>query len=573
MKYSELVGLYEYLERTPSRLSKIEKIAAFFREADAKTLDKVVLLMQGKVFPPYSEKEMGVADKLMIKVIASSAGFSQSEVENEFRKTGDLGLAVEKMLSVKKQKNLVNRELDVTKVFENLQKLASVGGKGAQDSKISLIKELISSAQPKEAKYIVRTVLEQMRVGVAEGVLRDSIASAFFEFKDSEEKKKIISAIEWAWFLRPDYAEIAKIAKEHGLRGIEKVTVEVGKPYQVLLAEKAPDLKEALETFERPILEFKYDGARVCIHKKGDKLWFYTRRLEDVTQQFPDLVKLVASGIKAHECIIEGEMLGIDAKGEALPFQQLSQRIKRKYDIEQMARTIPIQVNLFDIVYLDGKDLFSETLEKRKKLLESVVNVIPGKFQLAEKLVTKNIKEAEKFYERALKAKQEGVMVKNLDASYQPGRRVGYWLKVKPIMETLDLVITGAEWGTGKRTSWFGTFILSCRRDEGYAECGMMGTGIKEKKSVDEDVTFDELTEQLKPHITSKKGNEVKVKPKIVVEIAYEEIQKSPTYSSGFALRFPRLLRVRTDKSPEEADDVERMERLYSQQRGRKSAF
>ena len=573
MKYSELVELYEYLEQTPSRLSKIEKIATFFREADAKILDKVVLLIQGKVFPAYSEKEMGVADKVMIKVISSSAGFSHSEVEDEFRKTGDLGLAVEKMLSVKKQKNLMNRELDVTKVFENLQKLASVEGKGSQDSKISFIKELISSARPKEAKYIVRTVLEQMRFGVAAGVLRDSIASAFFEFKDQEEKKKIISAIEWAWFLRPDYAEIAKIAKEHGLRGLVKVTVEVGKPYQVLLAEKAKDLKEAMETFERTMLEFKYDGARVCIHKKGDKLWFYTRRLEDVTKQFPDLAKLVASGIKAHECIIEGEMLGTDAKGEALPFQQLSQRIKRKYDIEQMARTIPIQVNLFDVVYLDGKDFFSETLEKRRKTLESIVKVIPGKFQLAEKLVTRDLNAAEKFYERALKARQEGIMVKNLDASYQPGRRVGYWLKVKPIMETLDLVITGAEWGTGKRTSWMGTFVLSCKKGDEFVECGMMGTGIKEKKTDDSDVTFDELTEQLKLHIISKKGNEIKVKPKIVVEVAYEEIQKSPTYSSGFALRFPRLLRVRMDKSPEEADDVERIERLYSQQRGRKSAF
>jgi DNA ligase-1 len=468
----------------------------------------------------------------------------------------------------------VSRELSVEKVFDNLQKLASVGGKGSQDSKISLIKELISSANPKEAKYIVRTVLEQMRVGVAEGVLRDSIASAFFDTSNAQEKKKIISAIEWAWFVRPDYAEIAKIAKERGMRGLEKVSVEVGKPYQVLLAEKAGDLNEALKTFERPVLEFKYDGARVCIHKKGRRLWFYTRRLEDVTKQFPDLAELAMKGIKAEECIIEGEMLGIDKKsGSPLPFQLLSQRIKRKYDIDHMAREIPIQVNLFDIVYLDGKDLFSEPLEKRRDILESVLKVIPGKFELAEKLATKDIKEAEKFYERALKAKQEGVMVKNLEATYQPGRRVGYWLKVKPIMETLDLVITGAEWGTGKRTSWFGTFILSCRRGDDFAECGMMGTGIKEKKTDDSDVTFDELTEQLKPHITSKKGNEVKVKPKIVVEVAYEEIQKSPTYSSGFALRFPRLLRVRADKSPEEADDVGRIERLYSQQRGRKSAF
>ncbi len=411
-----------------------------------------------------------------------------------------------------------------------------------------------------------------MRMGVAEGVLRDSIAAAFFEAKDAEDKKKIVSAIEWAWFLRPDYAEIAKIAKERGLRGLEKVTVEVGKPYQVLLAEKAKDLKEALETFERPIVEFKYDGARVCIHKKGDKLWFYTRRLEDVTKQFPDLAELVIKGVKADACIIEGEMLGIDRKsGSPLPFQLLSQRIKRKYDIAQMAKEIPIQVNLFDIVYLDGKDLFSEPLERRKKALESVVKATPGKFQLAERLVTRDLKEAERFYERALKAKQEGVIVKNLDATYQPGRRVGYWLKVKPIMETLDLVITGAEWGTGKRTSWLGTFILSCRKDDGFAECGMMGTGIKEKKAVEEDVTFEELTKQLRPHIISEKGNEVRIGPKIVVEVAYEEIQKSPTYASGFALRFPRLVRIRVDKAAEDADDLARIEELYAGQKGKKT--
>jgi len=573
MKYFELVELYEYLEQTPSRLGKIEKIAAFLKEAEAKVLDKVTLLLQGRVFPTYSEKEMGVAEKMIIKVIASATGFAENEVNREFRETGDLGLSVEKLMKAKKQRSLVTRDLEIGKVFENLQKLASIEGKGSQETKISLIKELISNAKPKEAKYIVRTVLGQLRVGVAEGVLRDSIAGAFFEAKDAEERKKIISAIEWAWFLRPDYAEMAKIAKERGLRGLEKVTVKVGEPYQVLLAEKAKDLKEALETFERPIVEFKYDGARVCIHKKGEKLWFYTRRLEDVTKQFPDLADLVKRGVKANEFIIEGEMLGTDPKsGAPLPFQMLSQRIKRKYDIVQMAKEIPIQVNLFDIVYLNGKELFSEPLERRRKALESVVKSIPGKFQLAEKLVTKDLKEADKFYQRALKAKQEGVIVKNLDATYQPGRRVGYWLKVKPIMETLDLVITGAEWGMGRRTSWLGTFILSCRRGDEFAECGMMGTGIKEKKAEDDEssITFEELTKQLRPYIISERGQEVKIRPKIVVEIAYEEIQKSPTYSSGFALRFPRLVRMRVDKAAEDADDVERLESLYRGQRGRK---
>jgi DNA ligase-1 len=456
------------------------------------------------------------------------------------------------------------------KVFGNLQKIASIEGRGSQDTKISLIKELVSSAGPKEAKYIVRTVLGQLRIGVAEGVLRDSIAGAFFGSEDAAERKKIISAIEWAWFLRPDYAEVAKIAKESGLRGLEKVSVEVGEPYQVLLAEKANDLKEALETFERPLLEFKYDGARICIHKKSEKIWLYTRRLENVTKQFPDLFALAKSGIKAGECIIEGEMLGVSPKdGSPMPFQMLSQRIKRKYDIEQIAKQIPIQVNLFDIVFLDGKELFSAPLHERRKLLESIVKTTPGKFQLAEKLETTDPRKAEAFYQSALKAKQEGVIVKNLDATYQPGRRVGYWLKVKPIMETLDLVITGAEWGTGKRTSWLGTFVLSCRKGDEFVECGMMGTGIKEKQAVEGDVTFDELTRQLKPLIVREEGNKVLVKPKIVVEIAYEEIQKSPTYSSGFALRFPRLLRIRVDKSPEEADDVGRMEKLYRSQKGR----
>ncbi|NIO21452.1 MAG: ATP-dependent DNA ligase [Candidatus Aenigmarchaeota archaeon] len=569
MKYSKLVDLYEYLEQTPSRLKKIESIADFFRKSELDILEKVALLVQGRVFPSYSEMEIGVADKMMIKVISSSTGFPDNEVVKIFKETGDLGLTVEKLMERKKQKTLVSRELDIQKVFENLSRLAKVEGKGSQDVKISLVRELISNAKPKEAKYIVRTVLGQLRIGVAEGVLRDSIAKAFFPDKGKEENKEIVNAIEWAWFLRPDYSEIAKIAKEKGLNGLRRVSIEIGKPYHVLLAEKAKDLKEALAKFERPSLEFKYDGARVCIHKRSDKFWFFTRRLEDITKQFPDLLELARKGIKAGECIVEGEMLGIDSKtGSPLPFQMLSQRIKRKYDIERMEKEIPIQVNLFDVVFYSGKDLFSEPLEKRRKTLEKIIKPVSGKFQLAERIVTKDLREAEKFYKRALKARQEGVIVKNLDAKYQPGRRVGYWLKVKPIMETLDLVITGAEWGTGKRANWLGSFILSCRKGDKFLECGMMGTGIKEKG---EGVTFEDLTRQLKPCIEKESGKSVDIRPKIVVEVAYEEIQKSPNYSSGFALRFPRLLKIRVDKSPSDADDVERIEKIYRQQRGRKA--
>jgi len=302
-------------------------------------------------------------------------------------------------------------------------------------------------------------------------------------------------------------------------------------------------------------------------------LWFYTRRLENITKQFPELKEFVLKAVDEKECILEGEMLGINPKtGKPLPFQKLSQRIKRKYDIEKMIKEIPIQVNLFDIVYLNGKTLFSEPLRTRRKKLENTVKVIPDKFQLAKQIVTKDIKKAEEFYHQALKANQEGIIVKNLDATYQPGRRVGYWLKVKPTLESLDLVIIGAIWGTGKRAGWLGSFILGIRDPESgeFLECGMLGTGIKEKKTNPEDITFVELTKMLKPYIIGEKEGRVEIRPKIVIEVAYEEIQRSPNYASGYALRFPRFLRIRTDKSPEDADDLNRLEKIFVMQKGRR---
>jgi DNA ligase-1 len=404
-------------------------------------------------------------------------------------------------------------------------------------------------------------------------VVRDAIAVAFFPDKEGDDKKDVIRAIEWAWFMRPDYGEVACIAKEKGLEGLKKAGLELGKPFQVLLAEKSPSLKEALESYENSQIEVKFDGARIQAHKDGDKVWLFTRRLENVTRQFPDIVKMIKAGVKAGKCVLEGEAMALGDGGKPAPFQSLSQRIHRKYDIDRMVRDIPIQMNWFDIVFLEGTRLFDRAFGERRKKLESVIKVTPGKFQLSEPLLTKDLKKAEKFYRDALYAGQEGVMVKNLDATYQPGRRVaGGWLKVKPIMETLDLVITGAQWGMGKRAGWMGSFVLACRDEQTgeFLECGMMGTGVKEKKASESDITFKELTEMLKPSVVSEKGNMVRIKPKIVLEIAYEEIQKSPNYDSGYALRFPRLVRIRPDKSPEEGDDIERLSNLYSQQKGRK---
>jgi len=565
MKYSVLAEVYEKLENTSGKLEKTHIIANLLKEASKELLSKVVLLLNGSVFPSWSEEELGVANQLMIKSIAKAYGISEKEIVKSFKKTGDLGLVVEILSKSKKQTTLGVKELSMEKVFENLQLIAKQTGGGSQDRKMNLIAELLAQAKSKESKYVVRTALGELRIGVAEGIIRNAIAEAF----------GVSSAIvENAWFLNPDYGEIAKIAKGRGEKGLESVKIEIGRPIMVLLAEKAPSLEDAVNSFEKVALEYKYDGARMIVNKKDDRIWIFTRRLENITKAFPDVVEMCKNSLKVKECIVDGEGLAIDKKtGKPLPFQMLSQRIKRKYDIGETAKGIPIELNLFDIIYLNGKTLFDLTLRERRDLLTKTVKEIPGKIQLAKQIMTKDLKKAEKFYKEALEAGHEGLIVKNLEAKYHPGRRVaGGWLKVKPVLESLDLVIKGAIWGTGKRAGWLGSYILACRDPNtgDFLECGMMGTGVKEKKTALDDITFKDLTNILKPYIEFEKGNEVKIKPKVVIEVAYEEIQKSPTYSSGYALRFPRLLRVRWDKGPEEADDLERLEKIFKIQKGRK---
>lgn len=562
MRYLELAEVYEKLEATQSKLEKADILAELFSKASSEDLPKLVLLASGKVFPSYAEEDMGIASQLMIKAIAKATGFSPREVEEKFKETGDLGLAASYFVKSRKQQTLFKKTLTVDKVFENLRKLPYITGSRSQEKKMNLIAELFASAEPKEAVYITRTILEELRVGVAQGIVRDAIVKAFLKPKNMEEKKKYTEIVDYAYNLTSDFSEVARIAKEEGVEGLKKVGIKLGRPIQLMLGEKAESIKEVIDKFGKVAIEYKYDGMRAEVHKKGNEIWVFTRRLENVTKQFPDLVELCKKCLKPKECIVEGEVLAIDPKtGYPQPFQILSQRIHRKYNIDEMVKKIPIQMNLFDIVYLEGKMLFDKVFTERRKLLEKSVKVIPEKFQLAKQIVTDDLKKAEEFYKEALEAKQEGVFLKVLDSKYVFGRHVGGWYKIKPIMETLDLVIVAATWGEGKRSHWLSSYVLACRDpDTGeFLTCGMMGTGLTEEM-------FQTMTDTLKPLIVEEKGKEVKVKPKIVVEVAYQEIQKSPTYSSGYALRFPRLIRIREDKGPEEADTIERLINLYKSQ-------
>jgi DNA ligase-1 len=566
MFYSEIADVYEELEAEPSKLSKATTLSELFKKTPTELLPRIVMLSQGLVYSKSEMLELGIATQMMLKAIAKASGFKQDDVEAKFKKNGDLGLTAEECVKSRKQSVLLRKKLTVDHVFENLQKLALVTGKGSQEKKLDLIAELLVSAGPKEARYIVRNILADLRIGVAEGIIRDAIVKSFLLKPEAskEDKARMTEAVDYAWNILSDFGEIARIAKQQGVAGLRKVRVQIGKSIQVMLGEKVESIEDVVKNYGKVIAEYKYDGARIQCHKRGDQIWLFTRRLENVTKQFPDIVEFCRKGLRAKECIVEGEALGIDTKtGYPLPFQILSQRIHRKYDIEKMAKEIPVQVNLFDAVYVDGKTLFNKPLKERRKILEKITKIIPDKFQLAKQIVTDDVKLLKKFYKEALDAKQEGLFLKVPDSKYVFGRHVDGWMKIKPIMETLDCVIVAAAWGEGARAKWLTSYVLAVKDpDSGkLLECGMMSTGLSEDE-------YQSMTQKLKPLIISEKGMMARVKPRIILEVGYQEIQKSQNYTSGFALRFPRFVKERTDDKSE-SDTIERLKELFASQ-GRK---
>lgn len=553
MKYSKLVEAYQALDKTAKKLEKRDILAELYKGTPSDRLYKVVHLSLGWIVMPTGRVELGIAREMMLRIIEKTYGATSAEAVRKFKETGDLGLVAEHFDKHRKQKGLGKKELTVDLVFDNIMKLPEISGTGSQEKKVSLVSELLSAAAPEEARYIVRTILGEMRVGVSHGTVRDAIAKAF------EQDAKLV---EKAWNYTNDFGKVAEMAKA----GKIKAEVELFRPIKVQLAEPAASLEEAFSSFENAAVEWKLDGFRAEIHKVGDKVKIFSRRLEDVTNQFPEVAAWAKENVKAKECIIEGEILAVDLKARTpRPFQQLSRRIQRKHDIDKIAKEIPVRIDLFELTWLGGESWMEKPFSERWRELKKIIHEVPGKFQLVSHIETKDLKEAEKFYKGALAKGMEGVIVKNLDAHYDPGKRVGFWLKVKPIMEPLDLVIVGAEWGEGKRSKWLSSYILAARDTKSgkFLESGRMASGTTEEQ-------LEDLTKRLKKLITEEHGKIVKVKPEVVIEVGYEEIQKSKKYPTGYAFRFPRLLRIRDDKSPKDANTVADIEKLFKQQKRRK---
>ena len=549
MEYKKLADLYNRLESTTKRLEKTDMIADFLRETSTELLPPVTLLLLGRVFPTWSEKELGIGPKLLMKAISMVTGASVDEIEEEIREQGDIGTASEALFKRRSQLTFISHPLTIEKVYNDLIKLASITGSGAQSKKIDILLGILSLASPVEAKYITRTILEELRVGAGEGIISDAISLAF------NIKKEVV---ERAYMLTNDLGMVAKVAKSEGEDGLQKLSLEPGRPVKPMLAQLAESIESAIEELGETLCETKYDGVRVQIHRKGDEILVFTRRLENISRAVPEIIKRVQKALPGKDFIVEGEII-VNIDGRPGSFQYILQRVKRKYDIEEMVSRIPLTLYLFDILYYKGP-LIDEPFRKRRRVLESIIKPLSGKIELSRqvKVDTNNINDGISLFNESIKEGHEGIMIKDPNAPYIPGIRGKKMLKYKAEPETLDLVVIGGTYGKGKRAHLIGSYLLAARDEETgeLKTVAHVATGLDDK-------TLKELTERLKKITIEEKGRKIKVKPELILEVAYSEIVKSPEYESGYSLRFPVVKRIRDDLSLEDVDTIKRIESLF----------
>ena len=548
MKYQELVNVYEALGATTKRLEKTEILADFFKRVEEEDLEKITLMALGSVFPSWSEEEQGIGDKLVMKAVGDAVGVSVDVVEDAIRDEGDIGAAAEKLYAKKTQMTFFSQPLTVAFVYSQLRKLATISGSRSTARKISNILELLSSASGKEAKYICRTILEELRIGVGEGIIRDAISQAFGVDKAVAER---------AHMLTNDLGLVAKVAMEEGEEGLKKLTLIPGRPVKPMLAQLSEGIDISIEEMGCALCETKYDGFRTQFHKRGDEITLFTRRLENVTHAFPDAVDFIRRGFPDEDFIAEGEIVGFK-DNKPLPFQTVLQRVRRKYDIQATMKNVPIKIFLYDLLYFK-EPVVDEPIIKRREILENAVDTSIDELNLSDivKVGPENIDDAVELFNKSIAGGHEGIMIKNCAEPYIPGIRGKKMLKFKAEPETLDAVIVGGTKGIGKRGEFIGSYEIALRDEYGeLLTITKIGSGLS-----DDDLA--NLTRQMKEIIISEKGTHITVQPKIVLEIKYSEIVKSPEYPAGYSLRFPIVKGIRTDKGVEDIDTIERLESMY----------
>lgn len=571
---------YEKIEATAKRLEMTDYLVELLKKTPKDIIDKVVYLTQGKLYPDFVGIEIGMAEKLAIQAVAKATGHPEKEIVEDLNRTGDLGTTAQSFLRKKAQLSFFQEPLTVRGVYERLDKMAKATGSGSVHQKISLLAGLLGNATPKEAKYIVRTVTGSLRLGIADMTVLDALAVAFGGGKEAR------GSLERAYNISSDLGRVARTVVEQGVKGVEKFEVSLGEPIRPMLAERLGSLQEILEKLGgKCIAEYKYDGERIQAHKKGDHVSLFSRRLENITSQYPDAARLIRRYVRAKDAIVEAECVAIDPDtGEMRPFQELMHR-RRKYGIKEAMTEYPVSLFMFDILYVDGKDLTLEPYLVRHGHLENAVEEY-DRVKVAEHLISDNPEELEDFFEKAVENGCEGILCKSIDedAVYQAGARGWLWIKYKrdyrsEMTDTVDLVIVGAFYGRGKRAGTYGALLLAAYDPvadvfETVTKCG---TGFTDKDLAE----LPKIMERhQKPHRHSRVDSSLEAdlwfEPKVVIETIGAEITLSPIHTcamdtirkgSGLAIRFPRFTgNYRPDKSAEDATTVNEIVQMYQSQ-------
>lgn len=550
--FKALAEVCEKLEGTRKRLLKLDIVADFLKNLEAHEVEPAVSMLLGRPFPKWSQQTLEVSWATLSEIIRRITGVDWNVFSKTFNETGDIGSATKTVFEeskLKRQATLFDRTLTITEVRRDLDAIAETSGYGSREKKERLIEALFSLASPLEAKYLVKIFLGDTRTGFHEGLMEQAISKAFeIPLEDVQRASMTVG----------DVGDVAATAKLEGKEGLHRIRFKVFRPVVLMLAQTADNVADVLKEHDgETAFEYKLDGARVQIHKFGDKVRIFSRRLTDVTASLPEITDIVRRNVKAHETILEGEVIATDTTGNPVPFQHLMRRFKRVHAIEDTAEKIPVKLYLFDVLYLNGESLVALSYLRRRQILADNAGEIP----LTKQLITDKAETAEQFLEEAMDAGHEGLMAKKPDSPYTPGIRGKRWLKIKPVLDPLDLVIVSAEYGYGRRHDWISDYYLAAR-DVETGEFLIVGKTFKGLT----DAEMIEMTRQLKELTVREEHRRVFVVSKIVVEVAYNEIQKSPKYKSGMALRFARITRVRNDKTPEEADTIQRVREIYERQ-------
>src|SRR6266571_2150588 len=574
MQFSRVVEVYDKIEATTKRLEMTDLLVGLLRGTPKEELDKVVYLTQGRIHPDYEGIELGLAEKMVIRVLAHATGLEDTRVARMWKEKGDLGLVAEEAIGARRQKPLETTPLTIAKVYENLDAIARETGEGSQDRKIRLLSDLLGNATPREAKYIVRMVVGQMRLGGADMTIIDALAATFATKQDRDR-------VERAYNVSSDLGEVARVLASAGLEGLETIHLKLFRPIRAMLAERLETLDEILKRLGRCALEYKYDGLRVQAHVSPKRIELFSRHLENITGQFPEIVQALRNAIMDREAIIEGEAVPVDPNtGEFLPFQEVSRRRGRKTDVERMAKEFPVTLFAFDCLLRDDADLTPRPYVERRKALESLLGK-SEEIRLATVRVTDDTKQAEAFFDEALQAGCEGLMAKALNSTYDAGARGYQWIKFKKeysaaLSDTIDLVIVGAFAGRGKRAGSYGALLMAGydEQEDLFRTTCKLGTGF-------DDETLFALPDKLKAarrdhkpaRVDSKLEADTWFEPTTVLEVRGAELTVSPVHTAawgavrpgaGLAIRFPRFTgRWRDDKGPEDATTTKELLEIY----------